>query len=222
MQSLLVHLCSAETDTPCWGGEIRVPYSAFAFTYKYAVISRSQAATAAANAAAAGGGDGNNPGAATAGSSIAGPIPPVVAAAAAGEARQGAAPRAAAVMNGAAPGRASASSLMGNVNVTAPNGPVCYTPPINSPSRSAAAAGPDTSGQVPGAAAAAGLPQADGLGAVLGGYAAVGNAQYVAALPPPPPPQHQQHMQQQGSGISAIFRNATSTLLEVGEPRVCR
>jgi hypothetical protein len=35
-------------------------------------------------------------------------------------------------------------------------------------------------------------------------------------VPPPPP-------QQLGSaGISAIFRNATSTLLEAGEPRVCR
>lgn len=38
----------------------------------------------------------------------------------------------------------------------------------------------------------------------------------------PPPPPHQQQQQQQGSpGISAIFRNATSTLLEAGEPRVC-
>jgi hypothetical protein len=34
---------------------------------------------------------------------------------------------------------------------------------------------------------------------------------------PPPPPQ-----QQGNTGISAIFRNATSTLLEAGEPRVCR
>lgn len=33
-------LLTAETDTPCWEGEIRVPYSAFAFTYKYAVLTR--------------------------------------------------------------------------------------------------------------------------------------------------------------------------------------
>eukprot|EP00878_Enallax_costatus_P005731 GHUV01006009.1.p1 GENE.GHUV01006009.1~~GHUV01006009.1.p1 ORF type:complete len:779 (+),score=167.27 GHUV01006009.1:209-2338(+) len=120
-------------------------------------------------------------------------------------------------MNGAAPGRASASALttqIGNLNVTARNGPVCYTPPVNSPSRAAAAAA-GSPGQAPGAAPAA-VPQADGLGGVLGGVAAVGNAQYVAAMPPPPPQQ-----QQPGSGISAIFRNATSTLLEVGEPRVC-
>jgi hypothetical protein len=39
----------------------------------------------------------------------------------------------------------------------------------------------------------------------------------VAAIPPPPPQQQPVNV-----GISAIFRNATSTLLEVGEPRVCR
>ncbi len=29
--------CAAETDTPHWEGEVRLPFAQFPFTYKYAV-----------------------------------------------------------------------------------------------------------------------------------------------------------------------------------------
>jgi hypothetical protein len=64
---------------------------------------------------------------------------------------------------------------------------------------------------------AAGLDTSTGAAAAAAAAAMAGQPSYVAAVPPQPPGQ----LGVTGAGIGTVFRNATSTLLEVGEPRVC-
>jgi hypothetical protein len=183
-------LCCAETNTPCWEGEIRVPYSAFAFTYKYAVITRSRAAAMAASAAN--------------GSSAAAAAPPDAAATGS--------PRAADALNGQPllDARLAGLSLAG----ATPNGPLA----TGSSAVEGTAVGslPAAVAAVPSAALDASTSAATAAAAAAAAIA--GQPSYVAAYPLQP----QGQAADTGAGISAIFRNATSTLLEVGEPRVCR
>jgi hypothetical protein len=110
---------------------------------------------------------------------------------------------------GNGPTAAAAAGLDGQLAglTISSNGPVTHlgsSSPGSGPAAAVAAAG----SPVPGLAGSIGPAPAGTAAAAAGGY--------LAAMPPPPP-------QQQGTpGISAIFRNATSTLLEAGEPRVCR
>eukprot|EP00879_Flechtneria_rotunda_P016824 GHRR01017609.1.p1 GENE.GHRR01017609.1~~GHRR01017609.1.p1 ORF type:complete len:841 (+),score=284.87 GHRR01017609.1:629-3151(+) len=97
-------------------------------------------------------------------------------------------------------GPAVLNGQLGRLGITA-NGPVSSSSSIMP--AGAAALGPGRPG--PGS----GIPQEAAAGSP---------AAYVAAMPPSPP---QQQQQSGPGGITAIMRNATSTLLEIGEPRVC-
>jgi hypothetical protein len=167
-----------------------VPYSAFAFTYKYAVITRSRAAAMAASAASGSAAAAAPPDAAVAGS-----------------------PPAADTLNGPTvlDARLAGLSLAG----TTANGPLLTS--------SIVSGGPPVEytavASLPAAVPAAALDTSTSAAAAAAAAAIAGQPSYVAAFPPQPPGQVTAGT---GAGISAIFRNATSTLLEVGEPRVCR
>jgi hypothetical protein len=193
-------LPAAETNTPCWEGEIRVPYSAFAFTYKYAVITRSRAASMAAEAAN---------GAASAAAAVAAPE----AAAVVGSPPESAVLTAAAI--------AAAAAAAGGGTAAALNGPAVLDARMAGLSLTAAAANgpvPTSSIAVAAAPPAAGLDTSTAAAAAAAAAAIAGQPSYVAGVSPQQPGQLGGVT---GAGIGAVFRNATSTLLEVGEPRVC-
>lgn len=148
-----------------------MPYSAFAFTYKYAVITRSRASAAGSSSADA-----------AVGSPPAAGGSPVATAAAAG---------------GALNGPSAMGARMAALTLTA-NGPVSAADGVGGSSSSHGAGSRSSGSRAPASASAS------------------ASAAAAAAQPP-------HDAQQQGSlGVGSIFRTATSTMLEVGEPRVCR